>query len=103
MTDPVFQAEPEKPPEAMPEGESLWMRLLWIIILALLIPIAQTLLTAATVLQFVLMALQDRKPNTQLAWFGHALGDWLAQAARFQTAASEEKPWPWAPFADARR
>ena len=101
MTDPVFQPEPDG--DAPPETESLWMRLVWIIILSLLIPIAQSVLTAATVLQFVLMVLHGKKPNTQVAWFGHALGDWLAQAARFQTAASEDKPWPWAPFTDARR
>jgi hypothetical protein len=102
MTDPVFQTEP-RDPGAEPEGESLWMRLLWIIILSLLIPIANSVLTAATVLQFILMVLNKKQPNTQVAWFGHSLGDWLAKAARFQTAASEEKPWPWSPFTDAKR
>ena len=101
MTDPVSQPEPAG--EESPEGESLWWRLLWIVILALLNPIAQSVLTAATLLQFVLMALHGRQPNTQIAWFGHSLADWLAKSARFQTAASEEKPWPWSPFSEARR
>ena len=38
------------------------------------------------------------KPNEQIAAFGNSLGSWLAKAAKFQTAASEDKPWPWSPL-----
>ncbi|AML51726.1 hypothetical protein RC74_11040 [Falsihalocynthiibacter arcticus] len=57
--------------------------------------IAQTILGAATVVQFVIMLINNKQPNERLAEFGTDLGVWMAKAARFQTAASEVKPWPW--------
>ena len=81
-----------------PAQESLWMRLIWMIILSVLISFAQTVLMFATVLQFVLMLFNHHRPNAQIAWFGQSLGKWMATAVRYQTAAAEEKPWPWAPF-----
>jgi hypothetical protein len=50
------------------------------------------------VVQLIIMATSKRQPNAEIAAFGKRLGLWLAQAARFQTAASEDKPWPWAPL-----
>lgn len=78
--------------------ENLIMRGLWMLIIAMMIGFAQSVLAFVTLLQFILMVFNNRKPNTQLAWFGQSLGDWVAKAARFQTAASEEKPWPWTPL-----
>lgn len=81
-------------PGAAPKG-SLWMRGLMMLILAILIGLAQTILHALTVLQFVLMLIDKGKPNAQIASFGKSLGGWLAKAAAFQTAQSEAKPWPF--------
>ena len=75
--------------------ESLWMRLLWMVAIAFLISLAQTVLTVTTVIQFIIMLTNARQPNEQLAEFGTTLGIWVAKAARYQTAASEVKPWPW--------
>ena len=94
MVDPVFMPMPPEP-QPVPEGESLWWRLLWMVIIGAMLSIAQTILIAAAVVQFILMATRAGKPNVELAWFGKRLGDWLAKAARYQTAADEEKPWPW--------
>ena len=44
------------------------------------------------------MATNKRQPNAEIAAFGKRLGLWLAHAARFQTAATDDKPWPWAPL-----
>jgi hypothetical protein len=78
--------------------ESLWMRLLSMVIIWLMLSIAQTILVALTVVQFVMMLTRGGRPNVEIAWFGKRLGDWLAKATRYQTAADEEKPWPWTPF-----
>ena len=78
--------------------DSLWLRLLWLVIIAAMMSVAQTLLTLLTVVQLIIMALGKRQPNAEIAGFGKRLGLWLAQAAQFQTAASEDKPWPWAPL-----
>ena len=80
------------------KDESLWLRLLSMVIIGVMLSIAQTILIAAAVIQFVLMLTRQGKPNTELAWFGKRLGDWLAKAALYQTAADDEKPWPWTPL-----
>lgn len=80
-------------PEA--EKDGLLTRLVYMIVLWLMLSLAQTVLTLATVVQFIIMALQQGKPNERLADFGTDLGIWMAKAARFQTGASDVKPWPW--------
>jgi hypothetical protein len=78
--------------------ESLWMRLLHVVIIWVMLSIAQTILVALTVVQFIMMLTRKGRPNVEIAWFGKRLGDWQAKATRYQTAADEEKPWPWTPF-----
>lgn len=80
-------------PEVAKDG--LALRLLYMALIWVMLSIAQTVLTLATVLQFVLMLLGGGTPNARLAEFGTDLGIWIAKAARFQTGASEVKPWPW--------
>jgi Domain of unknown function (DUF4389) len=76
------------------EADSIWMRLLYMLIIALMISVAQTVLGVATVIQFIIMAV-NKAANPRLAEFGTDLGIWIAKAARYQTAASQVKPWPW--------
>lgn len=78
-----------------PERDSLPMRLVHMILIAVMISVAQTVLGVVTVVQFVILVLNGRQPNERLAEFGTDLGIWIAKAARYQTAASEVKPWPW--------
>jgi len=75
--------------------ENIWQRLLNIVIIAVLMSMASTLLGVMTVAQFLLMVFNKREPNEQLAEIGTTMGVWMAKAARYQTAASEVKPWPW--------
>ena len=81
------QFEPE-------EKENLLTRLIYMILIAVMISVAQTVLATATVLQFIVMAI-SKAPNERLADFGTDLGIWIAKAARYQMAASNVKPWPW--------
>ena len=79
-----------------PEVEdSLLMRLVFMVLIAAMISIAQTVLTVTTVVQFVIMLVNDKRPNERLADFGLNLGIWIAKSARYQTAGSNVKPWPW--------
>jgi hypothetical protein len=41
------------------------------------------------------MLANRREPNEQLAEMGTTMGVWIAKAVRYQTGASEVKPWPW--------
>jgi uncharacterized membrane protein YqjE len=77
------------------EEENLLMRLVYMVLIAIMISLAQTILGVATVLQFIIMLINQKEPNKRLAEFGTDLGVWIAKAARFQTAASNVKPWPW--------
>ncbi len=77
------------------QEESLILRLVYMVLIAIMISIAQTILGVVTVVQFVIMVLNKKQPNERLADFGTDLGIWIAKAARFQTAASNVKPWPW--------
>ena len=79
-----------------PENEdTILVRLVYMLLIAVMISLAQTILGAVTVLQFIVMLINNKQPNERLADFGTDLGIWMAKAARFQTAASNVKPWPW--------
>ena len=82
------QFEPEK-------TDTLLERLIYMILIAIMISLAQTVLGVMTIIQFVVMLVNNKKPNERLAEFGTDLGIWIAKAARYQTAASNVKPWPW--------
>lgn len=82
------QLEPEQP-------DNMLLRLVYMLIIAVMISFAQTVLGVATVIQFVIMLVNNKQPNERLADFGTDLGIWVAKAARYQTAASNVKPWPW--------
>ncbi|MEL7345814.1 MAG: DUF4389 domain-containing protein [Pseudomonadota bacterium] len=77
------------------EKDGMFLRLIYMILIWFMLSIASTILTVLTVIQFVIMLINTGKPNERLADFGTDLGVWIAKAARFQTAASEVKPWPW--------
>jgi succinate-acetate transporter protein len=82
-------------PHKGPVEESLFMRLIWMIVIALMMSFSQTILGVLTVVQFVIMLINKREPNERIVDFGTDLGIWMAKAVRYQTAASEVKPWPW--------
>ena len=75
--------------------ENIWLRLVHMVLIAVLMSMASTLLGFMTVAQFLIMAFNKREPNQQLAEMGTTIGVWMAKAARYQTADSEVKPWPW--------
>jgi succinate-acetate transporter protein len=75
--------------------ENIWLRLLHMVIIAVLMSMASSLLGIMTVVQFLIMVFNNRQPNEQLAEMGTTMGVWMAKAARYQMAASEVKPWPW--------
>ena len=75
--------------------ESMWMRLISMIIIGVLLSFAQSLFWVVAIIQFIIMVFNKREPNEQLAEFGTTMGVWMAKSVRYQTAASEVKPWPW--------
>jgi len=77
------------------EQDDMLRRLIYMILIAVMISLAQTVLGVVTIVQYVIMLLNNKAPNERLSDFGTDLGIWIAKAARYQTAASNVKPWPW--------
>ena len=73
---------------------NIWMRGLWMLILALLFGLAEAVLVAFAFLQFLWMLFTKEK-NGFLADAGETIGKWLHAVARFQAGTTEEKPFPW--------
>ena len=93
-TPPRTLPEPEAPKPPAPPRPSVWGRGGVMIVFAVLFNLAQTVLLFCAVAQF-LWLLIDTKRNEWIAGFGESLGRWLHAVARFQTGATEERPFPW--------
>lgn len=93
MIDPVEMDEPDQGGE-FDAPENIWMRGLWMLVLALLFGLAETVLAVLAVVQFLWMVFTKEK-NLLLMEFGHDLSFWLRDVARFQSGATEDKPFPW--------
>lgn len=81
--------------QPLADRDPLLQRLLYVVLISVMMSLASTVLTAVTVIQFIVMLASKGDPNTRLADFGTDLGIWMAKAARYMTAASDVKPWPW--------
>ncbi len=81
-------------PERFERVENVWMRGLWMIILAILFGIGEAVLAISAVIQFIWMVFNKTR-NQTIVNFGKDLGAWLRQVAEFQTGVTDEKPFPW--------
>ncbi len=91
-TLPEPDARPDAPPPAARPG--VWGRGLVMVVFAVLFNLAQTVLLFCAAAQF-LWLLIDTKRNDRIADFGDSLGRWLNAVARFQTGATDDRPFPW--------
>jgi hypothetical protein len=67
------------------------------LLFAIAFNIGQMILTLMAVVQFIWL-LATREHNAYLARFGASLSGWFADVSRFQSCASEDKPFPWRPW-----
>lgn len=100
MADPneFDDVMPENTSKRKPEDpvvENLGTRLIFMLMISVMIGFAGTAITVLSVLQVVIMLTNNKKPNERIADLGTDVGIWVAKAVRYQTAASEDKPWPW--------
>jgi len=79
--------------DASKEG-NIWLRGVFMILLAMLYSLAGTVLFVVVVLQFIFVLLSSA-PNTRLLAFGRSLGSYVQQVVNFQTFNTEEKPFPF--------
>ncbi len=90
----------ENTDEARSPSRQVWLRGLFMLLFVIGLGAGQAILNLVALLQFGWLLFAGHA-NRQLAQFGKSLAKWLAEAARFQSAASEEKPFPWAPWPTA--
>ena len=80
------------------EPRPVWKRGLLMLLFVIAFGLAQMLLNALAIVQFVWL-LVKREPNQPVAGFGMSLSKWLADVAQFLTCATDERPFPWRPRA----
>ena len=78
---------------------SIWLRLVFMIVLSIAYGLAELVILAVVVFQF-LASLFAGRPNDQLARFGRNLARYLQQIIVYVTFATEEKPFPFMPWPD---
>ncbi|HHC29500.1 MAG TPA: DUF4389 domain-containing protein [Rhodobacterales bacterium] len=77
------------------DTKAVWMRGVWMLVFALLFEVGRTILAISALLQFLWLLFAKEK-NRPIADFGEDLSDWMARVTRFQTGASEARPFPFA-------
>lgn len=95
MIDPVELQEPANGSKKFDPPKGIWMRGLIMLVLALMLGLAKTILLVIALVQFLWMLFTKEK-NTLLVEFGIDLGEWMAATARFLSGATDKKPFPWA-------
>ena len=96
MTDETVEPQVLQEPhtDETNDDQNVWMRGLWMIVLAVLFGVGETVLAVAAVIQFFWM-LFGKERNQPIAEFGKDLSDWLARVALFQTGSTDDKPFPF--------
>lgn len=80
--------------EAPINKRNIWIRGLFMLLMALAMHVGGTVLGVIAVIQFVIMLMSD-KPNTRLASFGRSLARYFQQIANFLSFATEDIPFPF--------
>ncbi|MDH4216641.1 MAG: DUF4389 domain-containing protein [Gallionella sp.] len=75
-------------------NRNIWMRGLFMLLMALACHVSVTVLFIISFIQFVIKLLNDA-PNERLVSFGRSLARYIQQIVNFMTFASEEKPFPF--------
>jgi hypothetical protein len=79
------------------DKQNVWLRGLFMLLMAMIYQLCGTLLFIVAVVQFVIALINDA-PNARLLAFGRSLGRYIGQIANYLTFATEELPFPFSDF-----
>lgn len=80
--------------EVSTNRRNIWIRGLFMLLMALVLHAAGTVMFIVAVLQFLLGLMND-KPNERLVSFGRSLARYFQQIVNFMTFATEDIPFPF--------
>lgn len=81
-------------PDVPTINRNIWIRGLFMLLMALAFQVSGTVVCFVTVIQFLIMLLNGT-PNARLVSFGRSMGRYLQQIVDFLTFAAEEIPFPF--------
>lgn len=73
---------------------NIWIRGLFMLLMALVLHAAGTVMFVISAVQFLIMLMNDT-PNARLVSFGRSLARYFRQIVNFLTFATEEMPFPF--------
>lgn len=79
---------------------NIWIRGLFMLLMAAAFHVCATVLGFIAIIQFVLVLLNDA-PNMRLLAFGRSMGNYLRQTVNYLTFATEEMPFPFNEWPDS--
>ena len=86
---------------AKQEEQSIWIRGLFMLLFVLIYGVAEAVVVAVALLQFGWIVAADER-NTRLERFGASLSAFIGDVIRYWTFVSEDKPFPFSEWPDAR-
>jgi hypothetical protein len=81
-------------PDTPERKRNIWIRGLFMVLMAFAYHLSGTLLFIVAILQFA-MTLLNNAPNARLLSFGRSLGRYIQQIVYFLTFSSEDIPFPF--------
>lgn len=81
-------------PDTPVTRRNIWIRALFMLLIALLYHVASTVLWFVTVIQFLIVLVNDR-PNGRLVLFGRSMGRYVQQLVNYLTFVTEDVPFPF--------
>lgn len=95
MTEEALHEQGHDGLESRLKSRSTWMRLLYMVVFTIFLGVAEFVLAAVVIFQFLLRLITG-EINEQLREFGQGLSQYCYQIFRFLTFNSEEHPFPFA-------
>lgn len=100
MTTTNPTAETNTAPAGSFDRGPVWKRGGYMLIFLVAFYLAQGFIALSAIVQFVTLMLTG-KPNAFVADFGRSFAIWVAEVTAFQTGATENRPFPFAPWPKA--